>query len=235
MKTRGRLARNRAAGGSRIRESEGFPPIVSSSDLIPGHRVTPSIRAQPIESQPIEITQLFSSQAVRVNRVASSIHRGASAQPQLPAALAGESPSGSGQLRSTVVPEEAKVGTLGAPSSDQKIAASEILNGQQDAFQVVPPDHRRDVVCSLPHGRRDLPERRQAVIIIQRGAIITAHAVCHQRRMIAIQQRPLELAPAVCIDGPRLCPGPCLRDPRYCGLCQISPHLTTGRRRQARL
>src|ERR1700676_1282027 len=44
--------------------AKAFPSIVSSSDLIPGHRVTPSILAKPIESQPIEITQLFSSQAL---------------------------------------------------------------------------------------------------------------------------------------------------------------------------
>jgi len=35
---------------------------MQSSDLSPGHRVTPSILAKPIESQPAEITQLFLSQ-----------------------------------------------------------------------------------------------------------------------------------------------------------------------------
>src|SRR5450631_1793466 len=42
--------------------AKAFPPIMQSSDLSPGHRVTPSIRAKPIESQPAEITQLFLSQ-----------------------------------------------------------------------------------------------------------------------------------------------------------------------------
>jgi molybdopterin molybdotransferase len=38
---------------------------MQSSDLSPGHRVTPSIFAKPIESQPAEITQLFFSQPLR--------------------------------------------------------------------------------------------------------------------------------------------------------------------------
>jgi hypothetical protein len=38
---------------------------MQSSDLSPGHRVTPSILAKPIESQPAEITQLFFSQPLR--------------------------------------------------------------------------------------------------------------------------------------------------------------------------
>src|ERR1700704_1588668 len=42
--------------------AKAFPPIMHSSDLSPGHRVTPSILAKPIESQPAEITQLFLSQ-----------------------------------------------------------------------------------------------------------------------------------------------------------------------------
>src|SRR6202166_5088993 len=42
--------------------AKAFPPIMQSSDLSPGHRVTPSILAKPIESQPAEITQLFFSQ-----------------------------------------------------------------------------------------------------------------------------------------------------------------------------
>src|SRR5277367_873588 len=45
--------------------AKAFPPIVQSSDLSPGHRVTPSILAKPIESQPAEITQLFLSQPLR--------------------------------------------------------------------------------------------------------------------------------------------------------------------------
>src|SRR5208337_5422391 len=47
--------------------AKAFPPIMQSSDLSPGHRVTPSILAKPIESQPAEITQLFFSQPLRKN------------------------------------------------------------------------------------------------------------------------------------------------------------------------
>src|SRR5450631_40584 len=45
--------------------AKAIPPIMQSSDLSPGHRVTPSILAKPIESQPAEITQLFFSQPLR--------------------------------------------------------------------------------------------------------------------------------------------------------------------------
>src|SRR5580693_2216023 len=45
--------------------AKAFPPIMQSSDLSPGHRVTPSILAKPIESQPAEITQLFFSQPLK--------------------------------------------------------------------------------------------------------------------------------------------------------------------------
>src|ERR1700733_6108230 len=45
--------------------AKAFPPIMQSGDLSPRHRVTPSILAKPIESQPAEITQLFLSQPLR--------------------------------------------------------------------------------------------------------------------------------------------------------------------------
>src|SRR5215831_16924522 len=54
---------------------------------------------------------------------------------------------------------EGATNPLNTPS-DKQIEAAEIVDSQQDAFEVVPPDHRRDVVCRLPDRCRDLPELR---------------------------------------------------------------------------
>src|SRR5262249_42581975 len=83
--------------------------------------------------------------------------------------------------------------------SDKQIEAAEIVDSQQDAFEVVPPDHRRDVVCRLPDGRRDLPEHGQAVIVLQCAAGVMAHAARHEYCVVVVQQRPFHSAPSVWI------------------------------------
>ena len=58
---------------------------------------------------------------------------------------------------STLMLSNASEQTLKTPS-DKQIAAAEILYSQKEAFEIVPPDHRRDVVFLLVDGCHDLPK-----------------------------------------------------------------------------
>jgi hypothetical protein len=49
---------------------------------------------------------------------------------------------------------------------------------------VAPPDRRREVNGRLPHGCHDLQQCRQAVIIVQRAAVIIADAMRYERRTV---------------------------------------------------
>jgi hypothetical protein len=54
--------------------------------------------------------------------------------------------------------------------SFEQVSAAEILDGHVDALEIVPPDRGRNVGAGLPDRRRDAPERRQAVVVVQGAA-----------------------------------------------------------------
>ena len=82
-------------------------------------------------------------------------------------------------------------------SSARQIAAAEIVDRPQDAFEVAPPDRRREVDCRLPDGCHDLSQRREAIVVVQRAAVVAAHAMRHERPMVMIEQWSLRPMPAV--------------------------------------
>ena len=78
--------------------------------------------------------------------------------------------------------------------SGHQITAAEIIDCQKYPLQIVPPDHRRNVVRSLMHGCRDMPQHRQAVVVLQRMAVVAINAVRGQGRVVTVQQGRPSLA-----------------------------------------
>jgi hypothetical protein len=64
----------------------------------------------------------------------------------------------------------------GSDPLSQQLAAPEIVDGKQHAFQVVPPDHRRDVVDLLPDRPREEPQRRQAIVVVEGVTVVAVEA-----------------------------------------------------------
>ena len=85
------------------------------------------------------------------------------------------------------LPCEDRREALRLAASGEEIGAAQIVDGQQRTLEVVPPDQRRDVAGSLPDVSREQPQRRQAIVVVERAAILVAHAMRLQRAMVAIE------------------------------------------------
>ncbi len=64
-----------------------------------------------------------------------------------------------------------------SPRSLEQFPAAEIVDGQMDTLEIVPPDPGRDIGRRLPGRRHDVPKRRQAVVVVQRAPILVASVV----------------------------------------------------------
>src|SRR5690242_20576431 len=57
----------------------------------------------------------------------------------------------------------------------KQIAAAEIVHRQENAFEVIPPDHWRNLDGGLVDRRCDMPQDGQPIVVRQRTAVIAAH------------------------------------------------------------
>jgi hypothetical protein len=73
-------------------------------------------------------------------------------------------------------------------SSGKQRPAIEVVNGEHDAFETVPPDHGGNIVHSLPHGCRDLPKHRPTVVVFEGASVVALNPMGHERLMVFIEK-----------------------------------------------
>ena len=69
----------------------------------------------------------------------------------------------------------------------EKFTAAKVVNRQHDALKIVPPNNWRNLGIRLPHRRCDLPEDREAVVIVERLSVVSSHSRLDERCVVAIQ------------------------------------------------
>jgi hypothetical protein len=61
-------------------------------------------------------------------------------------------------------------------SGRQQLAAAEVVDGKHDALEMAPPDRGRDADVGLHHWRNQLEQHGQAVIMVERRAVVAFDA-----------------------------------------------------------
>src|SRR5215831_10542891 len=83
------------------------------------------------------------------------------------------------------------------PSRCKEVATAEIVDCQKNALQVEPPYPGRDVVGRLPYRDRDLPQHRQAVIVVECASVIAGDPMLEELGVVVVEQMPLVAAPVI--------------------------------------